>query len=221
MALSKGWNGTIVFSGTILKEYVGVTNDSGGDSYYLNQYPVVDTNNSVTDDPANISVTLNESYVNASVDVYIANTSMNLSGSTGFLSFSANCSHDKAVALEVTYDYREPVGYATGINFAFDSGLEAAFCIGARTAAEIVEGNKGITGTITEFFADRRAFQRAYGGDINEGMQSITIEVDEPTANLSFKLTGVKVGGWSMDHAHDAIVAQSCNFTAANISLYS
>jgi len=219
VTLSKGWRGTIVFSGTNIKEYVGYTNSSGDDHYLLNQYPVVNTNNSTTDDAANISVVLNRSFENASIDIYVDNTSMNVSGATGFLAL--NFSHGYPVTLEVTYNYREVVGYATGINFAIDNAPEGAFCIGARTPAEVLIGNKGVTGTIAEFFADRRAFKRAYGGDVNEGMNDITIEVDETGANVSFKMTGVKVGGWSMDHTQDAIVAQNCDFTAANVSLYS
>lgn len=208
MAIARGWNGEIVLQANISKEELGGYNASTNASFLASEYPFVDANNGITSNTSDVTL-----YVgNTSLD----NTSFNITGASGFVHIHDNVGISGTAYL--TYDIYRTLGYASGLSLSVGNDLEPIYVIGQKTAKEIVEGLKDVTGSIKEFFIDRRAWGRVTKENIDDEINKFMIKT-RPHNNASYLLLkNLKFDSFDLTFSKEAIVEHDCDFIAENVS---
>lgn len=212
MGVKRGFNASIALGATITKEYKGEGSDTIPVSLTLDQYPITKDNNSTVeaDNSSFVSIYINESTGTVHNDSYSINTSL------GTVSMNVSTADDD---IELTYNYYRYLGYCKGVNFDSGTGLEKIYVVGTRDAKEIVQGNTDLTGTIDEFFIDRRAYKIGDESNINDNIADQTLEImPDSSGAKKFYLRSTKFNTFSLDFTSEGITGNSVEFSTTNIS---
>ena len=210
----KGWKARVILNGSIAREYLGLGSDSPGFTKELAEYPITKGANTST-------YADNASYVK----LYFNQSTVPLSNESGEYSINASLGQvtinvsSGGETIEATYTFYRVIGYATNITFTQENNLEPVIVIGERDPVEIVEGQTEITGSIEEFFIDRRAWGMVDESTIDHKLQELTLQVkpDKDQAT-EFYLRNLKFNKYSLDFTNDAFVMNVREFTCKNIS---
>lgn len=140
---------------------------------------------------------------------------------TGFITFPYGAMLD-GKEITISYNYKEVLGFCTGIDFTVDTTLESATAIGSRNPVGITIGTTDITGTVNQYYINRSLFNKAsrlFGGRLVPF--DIEIVASPKTKNpLVVKLSYVRFSSYSLDFTVDGIVSDNCDFSAENINVY-
>ena len=124
--------------------------------------------------------------------------------------------------ISIDYNFKEVIGYATGISWSCSTTLEAHHALGKRKPIGVTASVTEISGTVDQYYIDRVLFQQAcklVGGKLVPFDLEI-IQGPESKNPLVLKFTNVRFGSWSLDFTQDGITANSSDFTAENINAY-
>ena len=123
--------------------------------------------------------------------------------------------------ITIDYNFRQIIGYSTGISLSVSTSLDPAPAIGSRNPVGVTVGTTEITGSVDEYYVDRLLYEQA--SSLSEGrLISFDAEIiSSPNIRkpLIIKLTDVKFSTWNLDFTQDGITAQSCDFSAQNINI--
>ena len=123
--------------------------------------------------------------------------------------------------ITIDYNFRQVIGYSTGISLSVSTSLDSAPAIGSRNPVGVTVGTTEITGSVDEYYVDRLLYEQA--SSLSEGrLISFDAEIiSSPNIRkpLIIKLTDVKFSTWNLDFTQDGITAQSCDFSAQNINI--
>jgi hypothetical protein len=210
-----GWNGRIILNGSVTKEYLGTGSDIVSFSKELKEYPITKGANTseYADNASYVLIYFNQSTI----------PSGNISGeysinaSLGIVTINESSGGE---AIEATYTFYRVIGYATSINFAQDNNLDPVIVIGERNPKEIVEGQIAITGSIEEFFIDRRAWGMVDESTIDHELQNLTLQItpDKDNVSIEYFLRDIKFNTYSLDLTKDGFIMNVRDFSCTNIS---
>lgn len=209
MTVARGWQGEVIIYANINKELLGYYNASTNTSFLTSQYPITKG--------ANESIIDNNSFVTLYIEnTSLDNSSFNISGNSGFVHIhdSVNISGN----AYISYQTYRIVGYASEISLSINNNLESIFVIGQKTTKDIVEGLKEITGSIREFYIDRRVWDRISAQNQSNSQLPFLLKI-RPHSNASYLiLKDIKFGTYDLDFSQDAIVEENLDFISKNIS---
>jgi len=224
MTVRKGWEAEITLSKIgsegppteygIVKEVLASSlgTDVQGGVAYTAVYPVVDFSGDVITSNNQVEV-----YHNGTLSPP-ASGEYTISGTNGRVELAAP-NQWTGEKLEISYNYKRTVGYAQGLSWEVSAASDPVTVIGQKDPKEVVPGRAEITGTVDEFFVDRRLFQQA-----DKAVQGQLVEfdmdvVDNPDAAnpIYVKFEKVKFGTWNYDMSADGFTANNTDFTARNM----
>jgi hypothetical protein len=214
MGVSRGFNARLIIAGDITKESLGTGSDSVPYTKELDQYPITKTSNNSTyaDNASFVSIYFNQSAV-ASGNIsgeYAINASL------GTVTINESSGGE---TVEASYSFYRVLGYAKGISFDYNNNLEKIYVIGEKDTKEVSQGNTDITGTIEEFFIDRRAWGVTDESQIDGDMQSLILRVNPNTdGSKEFFLRDTKFGTYGLSYSAEEITGHTIEFQSKNIS---
>ena len=219
----KGWDSEIVFSRLPRDgEKYGITEILKEEGEYLEDNDVLETSffpfvNSKGDLSTEVLIKVNEKVLNSkweNKEQYIINPEI---GTIKF-PYGSRLNGEK---ITVSYNFREIIGFSTGISLSVATSLDPAPAIESRYPVGVTVGTTEITGSVDEYYVDRLLYEQASA--LSEG-ELITFNVEiisspEIRNPIVIKLTDVKFSTWNLDFTQDGITAQSCDFSAQNINI--
>ena len=212
MSIARGFNARIIVAGNISLESLGTGSDSIPFTKELDQYPITKSSNTseYADNSSFVQIYVNESTVPASNESYTINASL------GTVSLNISSS---GKTIEASYPFYRVLGYAKSISFDHSSTLEKIYVIGERDPKEVVKSNTDITGTIEEFFIDRRAWGLTDESQIDKDMQSLILRINPNTSgSKEFFLRDTKFETYGLAFSAEDITGHSIDFQSSNIS---
>ena len=209
MSVARGWQGEVIVYANINKELLGYYNASTNASFLTSQYPITKAaNESVIDNTSFVTIYIE----NSSLD----NSSFNISGESGFVHIHDNV--NISGNAYISYQTYRTIGYASEISLSINNNVESIFVIGQKTAKDLVEGLKEITGTIREFYIDRRVWDRISAVNQSNSLLPFLLKI-RPYSNASYLvIKDIKFGTYDLDFSQEAIVEENLDFYSKNIS---
>jgi hypothetical protein len=185
---------------------------------YSKLIPIVDgLGASLTSEDGNISAVL-VYYSGALISSDTETVTMNPATGEFTIGMSGNLT---SAQVELSYNFKDTIGYARGLDWSVTTSLDGANVIGDRNAVDIRAGASEITGSIDEFFVDRVLFEQA-SDLIDNKLIPFKMEVrDNPDAEkpMLITFTNVRFGSWDYDMTEDGFTGNTCDFTAENVNI--
>ena len=223
--IRKGWDSKIVFSRLPRKgEKYGINNETlnkAGNYLIDNEvlptafFPITDTKGNLS---TNVLLKADGEIINSkweNKEQYIVNAK------SGEIRFPYG-SRLNGKNITASYNFCSVLGYCTGFSATATTALDPAPAIGNRNPIGVTVGTTEITGSVDEYYVDRRLYEQA--SSLSEGeLTSFDIEViSSPNIKnpLVIKFSNAKFSTWSLDFTQDGITSQSCDWTAENVNIY-
>jgi len=228
LGVRKGWESRIVVSK--LGERPGefgisheILNKRGdylhdGETLYLSFYPIVDIKGIPPSDKDNIRLYADDEKLDS---IWENKEQWVLHPDDGAIEMTYG-GRLNGKEISVDYNFKEVIGYATGISWSCSTTLEAHHALGKRKPIGVTASVTEISGTVDQYYIDRVLFQQAcklVGGKLVPFDLEI-IQGPESKNPLVLKFLNVRFGSWSLDFTQDGITANSSDFTAENINAY-